>query len=121
LRCPRRALSLTQATCSRTYGVEVIPRDWSDEGMVRRALGVLLSKNSIELRPDWLSVRIVHAPNMHNSKYVIVMAYPPAKAALFRELDEITHQMESMKSGVGIWVLSEKEAQVLCERNLPYA
>lgn len=87
--------------------------------MVRRALSILLDKSNIELRPHWLSVRIVHAPNMNNNKYVIVMAYPPAKAPLFRELDEITHQMESMKSGVGIWVLSEKEAQILCERNLP--
>ena len=53
-----------------------------------------------------------------DSNYAIVIGYPQANAVLWKELDLITHELESTKSGVGIWVLSEQEGKRLCERNL---
>jgi len=47
------------------------------------------------------------------------MAYPPAKHVFSLELDPITKQLELNNSEVGVWILSESEAQMLCDRNLP--
>ena len=92
--------------------------DWSDEKLVLAALAGLLKKHGVEPSDEWLSVHALHALYM-GFEYVVVIAYPPAKAVLWKELDLVTRQLESVKSGVGVWVLSEEEAKMLRERNLP--
>ena len=88
-----------------------------DEELVREALSDLLRTSGIEPRDEWVSVRLVQGPLLAR-QYVVVIAYPSAKNALWPELDRITGELEGVKSDAGVWVLTEREARVLCERHL---
>ena len=88
-----------------------------DDKMIREALLRLLEDHCIEPHEDWVSVRIVHSSRGRSRMYVVVIGYPAAKAALWPELDRLIGGKEGADPFAGIWVLSEFQAQMLCERH----
>jgi len=86
--------------------------------LVRAALVNLLKEHGIEAHDHWLSIRALAAPGLDETVYIVVIGYPPAKAAMWPELDLLTGQTQG-KSEVGIWVLSADQANMLCKRHLP--
>ena len=72
---------------------------------------------NLELREEWVLVRIVDAAWSSSRRYVVVIGYPAAKAALWPELDRVTGSKEGADPFAGIWVLSESQARMLCERH----
>jgi hypothetical protein len=88
-----------------------------DAKMVQAALLRLVGDHSIEPREDWVSVRMFDAAWSSSRRYVVVIGYPAAKAALWPELDSVTGGKEGADPFAGIWVLSESQARILCERH----
>jgi len=88
-----------------------------DGKTVRDVLLQLLKGPNVEPREDWVAVRAVRGPGAWSGTYVVVIGYPAAKVALWPVLDRVTGGKQGTSSKVGIWVLTESEARMLCERH----
>jgi hypothetical protein len=82
--------------------------------MVRQALSRRLRDRNIEQPEGSISVQVLGQRGTVPRRYIVVIGYPSAKAALSQELDRITGDSQA-HSNVGVWVLTESQAIALCE------
>lgn len=87
-----------------------------DEKMIQDALSRLLKGHSIEPHGYWASVRLFPHATGRSSRYAVVIAYRPAKAALCEVLNFLSGGHEDEEdSKAGSWVLTEPQARLLCQ------